>query len=133
MPVAFPAVSPTSRSYNPGEYPQTRFEAQNGAVTVVRFGNRRVNASLQLGFDNIPDDQAALILQNYEAVNRVWDYVTFSGATGGLGASSALAQYLMEQGGSGLRWRYESPPEVQSVVPGISSVSCSFVAVLDGA
>ena len=31
MPHSFPSVRPSSRSYKPGEYPQTQFEAQNGA------------------------------------------------------------------------------------------------------
>ena len=51
-------------------------------MTVVRFGSRRVNAELQLSFQNIPDDDATLILQNYEQVNSVWDYVTFSATDG---------------------------------------------------
>src|SRR6056300_1146214 len=106
MPVAFPSLRPSSRSYSPGEYPQTDFTAQNGAVTVVRIGSRRVNAELTLGFQNITDDQAAAILKNFEAVNSVWDYVTFTGSDGAVGASGSLQQYLREVGGSGLRWRY---------------------------
>lgn len=130
--VAFPTIKPTGRSYSPGEYPQTSFEAQNGAVTVVRFGSRRVNSSLELKFDNITDGEASSILANYERVNRVWDYVTFTLNDGSVGASS-LANYIQESGGSGLRWRYEGPPTVSSIKPGISSVSCKFVGVLDGA
>jgi hypothetical protein len=131
MPVAFPSIHPSSRSYSPGEYPQTDFTAQNGAMTVVRFGIRRVNAELALGFENITDDEAALILKNFEAVNSVWDYVTFTGNSGAVGASSSLQAYLRETGGSGLRWRYAEPPTVSSVFPGLSSVQCKFRAVLD--
>jgi len=133
MPVAFPSIRPSSRSYSPGEYPQTDFTAQNGAVTVVRFGSRRANAELALGFENITDDQAAAILKNFEAVNSVWDYVTFTGTDGAVGASSDLQRYLREVGGSGLRWRYSGAPSVTSVIPGRSSVQCKFVGVLDGA
>jgi hypothetical protein len=130
--VAFPSLKPSARSYTPGAYPQTDFTAQNGARTVVRFGNRRVDSSLSLQFDNITDAQAALILANYEAVNRDWNYVTFAATSGTAGASSELAAYLAETGGSGLLWRYAEPPQVRSVYPGVSSVSCSFVGVLDG-
>ena len=133
MAVAFPALKPSSRSYSPGIYPQTEFRAQNGATTVVRFGSRRVDAQLELGFENITDAQAASILSNYEAVNRGWDWVTFTANDGAIGAGAALASYLREVGGSGLRWRYADAPSVTSIQPGISSVQCKFIGVLDGA
>lgn len=130
MPVAFPSLKPASRRYSPGEYPQTDFVAQNGARTVIRFGSRRVDSELDLRFDNITNTEAAAILANYEAVNRTWENVTFTPQDGSVGAG-ALAQYIQESGGSGLRWRYSGPPTVTSVKPGISSVSCKFVGTLD--
>ncbi len=131
MPHSFPSVRPSSRSYRPGEYPQTQFEAQNGAKTIMRYGKNRVNATLTLGFSNISDADAALILANYEDVNSDWDYVTFNGgyATAGVTDTSLLA-YLKESG-SGLKWRYSGPPSVTSSFKGKSNVSCSFVACLD--
>ena len=127
----FPTVKPTSRSYNPGTYPSTTFESLDGTKTHLRFGNKRVNATLTLGFSNISDADAALILDNYEDVNSAWDYVSFSSsnATAGL-ESTNLSNYLKEST-SGLLWRYSEPPKVTSVYPGISNVSCSFVACLD--
>jgi hypothetical protein len=131
MPHSFPLVKPSSRSYKPGEYPQTQFEAQNGAKTIMRYGKNRVNATLTLGFSNISDADAASILANYEDVNSDWDYVTFNGgyATAGVTDTSLLA-YLKESG-SGLKWRYSGPPSVTSSFKGKSNVSCSFVACLD--
>ena len=133
MAVAFPNLKPSSRSYSAGEYPQTEFQAQNGAMSVVRFGSRRVNSELTLGFQNITDDQAVQILQNYEQVNRVWDNVTFTGNDAAAGAGGSLQGYLREVGGSGLRWRYAEAPSVTSVSPGRSTVQCKFIGVLDGA
>ena len=132
MPVAFPDIRPSSRSYSPGTYPQTDFRAQNGAVTVVRFGSHRVDSELTLSFQNITDDQAVEILQNYEQVNRVWDNVIFTGNDAAAGASSSLQGYLREVGGSGLRWRYAEAPSLTSVSPGRSTVQCKFLGVLDG-
>ncbi len=37
----FPNIKPTSRSYTPGSYPQTEFVAQNGAKSVIRYGNKK--------------------------------------------------------------------------------------------
>lgn len=132
MAVPFPNIKPSGRTYSPGRYPQTEFRAQNGAVTVVRYGSRRVDAELSLDFQNIADADAALILANYEAVNSAWDYVTFTTATGASGAGTTLSRYISETGGSGLRWRYAEPPSVASIAPGRSSVQCKFVGILDG-
>ena len=132
MPVSFPNLQPTGRSYSPGTYPQSVFTAQNGATTVVRFGSRRVEAELSLSFNNVSDSEAVSILQNYEAVNGVWDYVTFTSNDAAIGTSSELAEYIREVGGSGLRWRYSDAPSVTSVKPGLSSISCKFIGVLDG-
>ena len=121
--------TPTSRSYSPGTYPQTEFEAQNGVKTVIRYGKNRTSATLTLGFSNITDVQAATILLNYEAVNSVWDEVTFNGTNVIEGADSELQSFFIER--TELKWRYSGPPKVTSVFPGISNVSCSFVACLD--
>ena len=127
----FPTVKPTSRNYRPGTYPSTTFESLDGTKTHLRFGNKRVNATLTLGFSNISDADAALILANYEDVNSDWDYVTFDRgyATSGVTDTSLLA-YLKESGSS-LKWRYSAPPSVTSSFKGKSNVSCSFVACLD--
>ena len=127
----FPTVRPTSRSYNPGTYPSATFESLDGTKTHLRFGNKRVNATLTLGFSNITDADAALILANYEDVNSNWDYVTFSSANGTVGVdSTSLSNYLKESGSS-LKWRYSGPPSITSTFKGMSNVSCSFVACLD--
>ena len=133
MPVNFPSnLEPTSRSYNPGTYPQTVFEALNGATTIIRYGDKRVNSELAVGFANITDAEAKSILDNYQAVNATWDYVVFSDGNVAIGAEGGLNAYIKESGGSGLKWRYSEPPSVTSVVPGRSSVQCTFTAFLDG-
>ena len=138
----FPTVKPTSRSYNPGTYPSTTFESLDGTKTHLRFGNKRVNATLTLGFSNITDAEAALILENYEDVNSTWDYVTFTPTDGVYGVSdskevagqtnpASSLQSLVKEGGAGLLWRYSGPPSITSSFKGLSNVSCSFVACLD--
>lgn len=128
---AFPALKPTSRSYSPGTFPQTEFQALNGATTVVRYGNRRSNSELRLGFQNISDANAAALLTLYEQTTVADDWITFTASDGAAGASTELANYLREVGGSGLRWRFSEPPSVDSVVPGRSTVQCRFIGRLD--
>jgi hypothetical protein len=128
---SFPGIKPSSRSYSPGTYPSTDFESLDGTKTHLRFGNKRVNATLQLGFSNISDSDAALILANYENVNSDWDYVTFNSSNGTVGIGNyTLANYVQENT-SGLKWRYAGPPTVTSVFKNKNNVSCSFVACLD--
>jgi len=128
-------ITPTSRNYSPGEFPQTVFEAQNGAKTVLRYGNKRVNASLSLSFKNITDNQAAQILANYESINSDWDYLNFNGTDvlKGIEPTTSTLKTYVRESNSGLRWRYSKAPQVSSgTYPGVSNVSCSFVACMDG-
>ena len=134
--ISFPVdITPTSRNYSPGEFPQSVFEAQNGAKTVLRYGNKRVNASLSLSFKNITDNQAAQILANYENINSDWDYLNFNGTDvlKGIEPTTSTLKTYVRESNSGLRWRYAKAPQVSSgTYPGVSNVSCSFVACLDG-
>jgi len=129
--VLFPLLRPTSRRYKPGKRPSTIFEAQNGATTLVEFGTQQVNAELELEFQNITDENAALILDNYDSITQN-NWVLFDGERGLSGMSSTL-QGSIETGYQSLRWRYAKPPEIESVFPGVSTVSCSFVGYFYGA
>jgi len=128
---AFPSVKPSSRSYEPGDYPSNTFESLDGTKTHLRYGNKRVNATLTLGFQNISDSDAALILDNYKNVNSDWDYVTFDSGNATAGVTNANLLSYLKESGSSLKWRYSKPPKVTNVYPGISNVTCSFVACLD--
>nr|BDD46114.1 hypothetical protein 13 [bacterium] len=128
----FPAVRPTSRSYKPGKFPQIQFEALNGATTTIRYGEKAYNAELNLTFANISDDDAYLIINNYEQSMRIFDNIIFRSTNGLAGIDSLLSSKVSETS-SGLKWRYAEPPQVQSVYPGVSTVTCRFTGFLDGA
>ena len=137
----FPPVKPSSRTFTPGRYPQTEFVAQNGAKTVIRYGNKQVDAKLTLGFTNITDEEVNLILNTYEEVNSDYDYLEFHGGDALTGitlpdtTNSVLFDKVRASDGFGkllLRYRFEGPPTVTSVRHGISNVQCKFVACLDG-
>ena len=59
------------------------------------------------------------------------DWISFTTSDGAAGASTALANYLREVGGSGLHWRYAEAPSVESVKPGLSTVQVRLVGQLD--
>ena len=137
----FPSLRPSSRSFNPGKYPSTDFESLDGTKTHLRYGNKRVNAPLTRGVSHITDDQVGLILDNYDDVMSVYDYVKFTEANGSAGIEGSSSGYFLRKeihadSGTGetrlgLKWRYASPPTVTSTFKGRSNVSCSFVACLD--
>jgi hypothetical protein len=129
-PRRFPAVTPTSRRFTAGRRPETRFESQNGATVFVAFGNRQVNATLELTFANLPDNEAAQILDHYQSV-LVDDFVVFTKGHG-LGGMSETLRNAIPQGDNALRYRYTEPPELTSVYPGVSTVVCKFTGYLFG-
>ena len=126
----FPLITPSSRTYRPGRQPETVFQAQNGATTVIAFGSRFVDAELDMEFRNITDEVANRILVHYHEV-RGDDYVVF-GDRRGLGGISENLRNNMQTGRDVLRYRYKQPPEIQSVYPGVSTVRVSFIGILYG-
>lgn len=129
---SFPALIPTSRSYTPGVFPEQQFQAQNGAVVRVRYGNQRYSSSLSLTFANIIDANAASILENYVTVMGDDKYVEFTTSNVAAGVSTGLVPWIRETN-SLLKWKYASPPSVTSVKPGLSTVTCEFIGELEGA
>lgn len=129
--IAFPALIPSSRSYEPGGYAEQIFTARNGAITRVRYGNQRNSSRLTLSFDNISDTNAALILANYTSVMSIGNWAVFTSSNVAAGASTNLVPWLVESN-SAQHWRYSKPPSVTSVKPGLSNVSCEFVGELEG-
>lgn len=151
---AFPDLTPSGRTYRPGEIPMSEFVSLDGVKTHLRYGNKRTDATLSLSFSNLNDEEAGWILDHYRIVTQNWQsatektrWVTFSNdgmlkgvkgstsvAKAGGGYSSDLRAHINSGSGGtdgALRWRYSSAPTVTSVFPGISNVSCSFVACLD--
>ena len=129
--ILFPQLTPSRRKYTPGERPSTVFEAQNGATTVIEFGTQQVNAKLELEFRNITDDNAASIIANYNSVVDD-EWVKFN-STRALGGMDSKLYDIVQKGDDKLRWRYDGPPEITSVYPGVSTVACKFVGYFYGA
>ena len=130
--ISFPALVPSARSYTPGVFPETQFQAQNGAVVRVRYGNQRTNSRLSLTFSNITDGDAADVLQNYVEVMEGDNYAQFTTDNVAAGAGTGLTPFIRETN-SALKWKYASPPSVTSVKPGLSTVTCEFIGELEGA
>ena len=154
----FPDLTPSSRTFKPGEIAKTEFTSLDGTKTYLRFGDKRTESTLQLDFTNLTDQEVAWILDHYRIVTQNWStadektrWVVFDRERGLGGVKDhnytnaeapdktntsykpSLLSHMItgSAGGDSLRWRYSSAPTVTSVIPGISNVACKFVACLD--
>jgi hypothetical protein len=124
----FPSFTPTARRYTPGVYPQKTFRTLSGVTVRRTFGNSPYGAQLELQYENVPDATVDAFLDHYHSQTasnsrfRLSDNVT-------AGMSSALTaevtSYTANRGN--LRWEYEKPPEVQSVRPGIYTITITLL------
>jgi hypothetical protein len=131
MTTHFPAIAPSSRTFTPGRFPSTDFESLDGTKTHIRFGNKRVNATMTLGFSNLSESEVWDIIENYETVNGTWGKIQFLSDKGLQGLHNNDLKREIMGTYTGLDWRYSAPPTVTSTFDGLSNVSCSFVACLD--
>ena len=53
-----------------GVFPSTEFQRLNGAVTHIQYGQKAVDSKLEMTLQNITDDEAYAIFQNYELVMK---------------------------------------------------------------
>ena len=130
--IKFPDLVPSSRSYRPGQRPETTFQSQDGAVSFIRFGHWRVDSELQMEFRNLRDEWAAEIIDVYnqsQAEDDSWIFFPFTDKNALSGMHSALLPKI-ENGSGILRYRFDGPPQLTSVYPGITTVSCQFIGRL---
>lgn len=123
----FPALAPSSRSYQAGDWPVKTYTALSGDEIRIRYGNRRSGARLSLSYSNIPDTQAEQFLDHYaETLGTFRSFsLPIAASIGWRGTVDALSP-----GTGGASYRYAGPPEVTSVRPGISNVSVELVGVV---
>ena len=121
------------RSFDPGRYPEEIFESQNGTKTIIRYGNKRVDAKLDCEFKGLNDTDVTRILANYEEVmgsssNR--RLIFGEVITSGVSLTSEFSSYLNGSDNAkndGMMWRYKEPPKITTTHNNFHNVKCSFV------
>ena len=123
--MTFPALAPSSRTFDPGDYPVKAFKAQNGSEFRLLYGSKRVGMKMSLEYTNIPDAAAELFLTHFHAMQGTFRQFSIVAATksGWAGDQGAIDA---ERWGSA--WRYEGSPQVKSVYPGVSNVRVDLIA-----
>lgn len=127
----FPTLTPTGRQYDSGDWPVRKYTAQDGSEVRLLYGNRRVNHTLTLDYQNIPDKEAEKFIDDY--INQKGTYETFAFESAGRTAiargwnGTTGADFF--KAGAGAQWRYAQPPQITAAYPGFSSVSIKLIAV----
>ena len=129
----FPKISPSTRTYSPGVFPETMFQALNGATTRIAYGNRATASKMSMGFKGLTDSEAMQIIKCYENVNGSWvggiRFWTDRGLAGIENGSNLYYQHRERD--ANLKWRFENPPQITTIYPGLHDVTCNFVSYLD--
>lgn len=126
------ALVPNSRQFDPGDWPVKRFNAENGVEIRILRGSNRLNATLELSYENIPDSEAVKFLEHYRDVQGTYQSWNFAvppaevGAFKGWGTTSTTEFEAIPWG---MAWRYDAPPAITQVKKGRSSVRVTLKSV----
>lgn len=104
----FPTLTPSGRTFTPGEYPQTPFQVYSGYETRVRHSNVMLSSQLRLTFTALTEADMLSILSHYNG-----EYGTFQSFTlpSAVWAGAVQADYEL----TNYRWRYIESPAVEDV------------------
>lgn len=128
MPILFPPLRPSARSFTTADYPVSIPEYAPGIVFPRLWGQTPSNALMQLTFTNIPDDDAVAILDSYVASKGGFHPLTMPPEiTSGIDLEELALRVSCD---SYLLWHFSEAPKVDSGIPGISNVAVSLVATL---
>lgn len=126
---SLPALTPTAMSFSAPEFPVKANTSLSGVVSRRLFGNRGSRATLGLTYSNIPDASAAEFLTAWNASKGTFNPLTVPSVVFD-GRSAELTAYLTD-GGDDLIWHFAERPDVEPVVPGVSTVKVALEATRD--
>lgn len=122
----FPDLVPTARSFTPGNYAVKKFNAMNGVEHRMLYGNVRTQMTLSLTYSNIKDEEASKFMEHFDKMAGT--FLGFSLPVAGQGAKAGYKGDFKMNVENG-QWRYEEPPQLKSVFPGISTVTVKLRGV----
>ena len=128
----YDTLVPTSRTFTPGNYAVKTFAAINGVEHRLLYGNVRTQMTMSLTFANITDEDAAKIMNHFDEMKGTFLAfvlaVADTGVKGGWGAAGDEDDdFRLSANGGG--WRYDDIPRMESIYPGISTVTVTLRGV----
>jgi hypothetical protein len=120
----FPALKPTARSFQLGQYPVKSYRAMSGATVRRSFGNKPYGYTLDLEFANVPEATVNTICDHYNGQG--------GGTLGFTVPAEVFAGYSSTLQGkvrtpAGIEWLYVEPPSIRSELRDRSSISVKLV------
>lgn len=104
----FPSIKPSGRTFAPGEYPHTPFNAYSGWQNRVRHSNVMLASQVRLSFTALTEADMLSILSHYNGQYGTFEsFALSSDVWSGVTASD----YQL----TGYQWRYIEPPTVEDV------------------
>ena len=119
----FPSIVPTTRLYTPGDFPSAIQQSSDGTTTGFRRGNRRINQTLQLSFDNLTESQVTEIRNHYDGQNGSFE-IFFLSSTTWNGYNSPPVALV-----SDFAWLYATPPTISDGITSKWNVEIELVSV----
>jgi len=129
MSATFPSsITPSKRDFTLGQYPTKVYRSLSGNTVKRSYGNKPHSYQLSLQYENIGDDKVLEFIDHYNTTGGGFSRFAlpakiFSGMSGGLTATV--------QSPPNIKWEYSSPPKVQSVYNGISTVSIDLIGEIN--
>lgn len=120
---AFPSLIPSLRTFTPGEYPHTAYQAWSGREGRVRHSNVMLNSTLRLAFISLTEANMLSILSHYNG--QQGGYLPFTIPSQLLNGVSAAADYTL----TGCRWRYAESPVIDDIPCAGHSVEVTLESV----
>ena len=124
----FPKIPPTGRSFTPGDFANTKYRANSGAEFRIQFGSKPTGMKMQLQYNNITDAQAESFLDHFYQQSGTFEPFEFVDGSDGAKAGWAGNGDAIGAVMYGSKWRYENAPQLQSVYPGVSTVTVNLIA-----
>lgn len=120
----FPNIKPSQREFVAGSYPIKTYRSLSGVSVRRSFGNKPTGHQLRLVYANVRDNVLNDILKHYTDTFGGFDRFTMPDD---IFAGMNDAARAKMQDPDGIRWEYASPPSVQSVFNGISTITVDLV------
>ena len=119
----FPSLTSSTRLYAPGDFPSAIQSSSSGATTGFRRGNRRINQTLQLTFNNLTETQVNLIRTHYDGQNGSFEFFFLSSNTWSGYTNSPVPLV------SDFAWLYANPPTISNGITSKWNVEIELVSV----
>ena len=130
MTLSYPTLTPSSRDITIGDYPIKKYNAMDGTEVRILYGSQDTNATMALTYQNITDDLASDFARHFRSTKGTFERFAVAQEVynGWSGDTTEGPDQTFR--GEKARWRYNSPPKITSVRPGVSTVQISLITVL---